>query len=271
MPELPEVETIRRDLKKMVVGKILEKIEVFEPRLLQNCTKEELQASLQNTPLKAMERRGKFLIFNFGQQSAVVHLRMSGWFSDEPGKHTRMIMHFNDKTLYFDDTRRFGTLHFLPTDERESHDPLKKLGLEPLGETFTKKDFQTVLNSSREIKKVLLDQTKVTGIGNIYACEALYQSRIHPMKPTDEISSVKVGKLHQAIQQILQRAIDNHGSTLGDSVGDYRTLDGAQGNFQDHFQVYGRHGDGCFHCGKTIERITQGGRSTFFCPSCQKK
>lgn len=271
MPELPEVETIRRDLEKMVVGKKLEKIEIFEPRLLQNCTKAELQASLQNTPLKAMERRGKFLIFNFGQQSAIVHLRMSGWFSDEPGTHTRMIMHFKNKPIYFDDTRRFGTLHLNPTDERESHAPLKKLGLEPLGESFTTASFQSVLNSSREIKKVLLDQTKVTGIGNIYACEALYQSRIHPMKPADDISAVKVERLHQAVQQILQKAIDNHGSTLGDAVGDYRTLEGAQGNFQDHFQVYGREGEGCFHCGKVIHRVVQAGRSTFFCPSCQKK
>lgn len=269
MPELPEVETIRRDLEKHVLDKQLLSIEVFEPRLLQNCSPVELKNTLCDRTLTALKRRGKFLIFEFGPYSAVIHLRMSGWFSRDAGAHTRMIMDFAGALLYFDDTRRFGTLHLLKTEMLESQPPLATLGLEPLAASFTARSLET-LSTSREVKQLLLDQTKIAGLGNIYVCEALHQAKIHPQQRANLISKKKLSTLREAIQTILQNAIDHQGSTLGDSVGDYRTLSGARGKFQDRFCVYGREGEGCFACGAPIGRIVQAGRSSFFCPVCQK-
>lgn len=271
MPELPEVETIRRDLEAAVAGQRLNAIEVCEPRLLQNCTLSELQRHLQGQRLRAMERRGKFLIFNFGQRLAVVHLRMSGWFSLEPGTHTRMVMRFERQAVYFDDVRRFGTLHLVPNQGRQDHPPLRGLGLEPLGAEFTFERFGALFEFPREVKRLLLDQGKLVGVGNIYACEALHQAKVHPQTPACRIGLRKLRALHQAVKDILQRAIDAHGSTLGDAVGDYRTLDGAQGGFQDCFAVYGRAGRPCLACGTSIRRSVVAQRSTFHCPRCQRR
>jgi formamidopyrimidine-DNA glycosylase len=270
MPELPEVETIRRDLDRIATGKVLQRIEVSEPRLLQNCLLADVQATLHDCPLVAMRRRGKFLIFNFGAHSAIVHLRMSGWFSEQPGNHTRMVLKFEGATLYFDDTRRFGTFHLVENKSLDQEPPLRGLGLEPLGDMLTWKAFKPVFDTNREVKRLLLDQNKIVGLGNIYVCEALHQAKIHPQQAANKINSAKLKKLRTAIQLILQTAIDNHGSTLGNAAGDYRTLEGAQGSFQDRFQVYGREGETCFRCPGNIERIVQAQRSTFFCPRCQK-
>ncbi len=270
MPELPEVETVRRDLEKAVLGRTLLSVEVSEPRLLQHCTQSQLEKMLCGNPLKAMDRRGKLLLFNFGLHCAVVHLRMSGWFSENPGSHTRMVWRFEGKTIYFDDTRRFGTLHLVETDQMQRCPPLEGLGLEPLGSAFTADALQSMFNSAREVKRLLLDQAKVVGVGNIYACEALYRARIHPQKPVNRISKQKTKRLHQAIVETLSEAIEQHGSTLGSAVGDYRTLSGAQGGFQDRFQVYGREGEHCLHCHTPIRRMIQAQRSTFYCPTCQR-
>lgn len=270
MPELPEVETIRRDLNGALRGARLERIEVLEPRLLQNCSKRSLFEALCSQTLKGVGRRGKFLLFDFGKHTAVVHLRMSGWFSLEVGSHTRMVMEFSSKRLYFDDTRRFGTLHLIETDELERCAPLKGLGLEPLEPEFTANALRALCKRAQPIKQMLLDQTKVVGIGNIYACEALHRARVHPLAPGERLGLPKVKALRDAVVSVLNEAIENHGSTLGDSVGDYRTLEGAQGNFQDRFAVYGREGKPCFKCNAPIERTIQSQRSTFFCPRCQR-
>ena len=270
MPELPEVETIRRDLNDALRGACLKRMEVFEPRLLQNCSKPELSKALCGQTLKIVGRRGKFLVFDFGRNSAVVHLRMSGWFSLEPGAHTRMVMTFDRGKLYFDDTRRFGTLHLLKTAELEGHAPLKGLGLEPLEPEFSANALQVLSKTARPIKQLLLDQTKIVGIGNIYVCEALHRARVHPLASGERLGLSKIKALRDSIVSILNEAIANHGSTLGDSVGDYRTLEGAQGSFQDRFAVYGRGGKPCFKCSTPIERTIQAQRSTYFCPRCQR-
>jgi len=267
MPELPEVETIRRDLERVVVGRRLLNVDVFEPRLLQNVSKTQLGQTLCGQTLSAMRRRGKLLIFDFDAHSAVVHLRMSGWFSQQPGTHTRMVLGFERVTIYFDDTRRFGTLHLVETGKLKHMPPLYRLGVEPL--SVSANDFAMLCDTSREIKRMLLDQTKLAGLGNIYVCEALFQARIHPQQSATLITKPQRCALLEAIQHVLKRAIENHGSTLGSAVGDYRTLGGAQGGFQDHFRVYGRVNAPCFVCQTPIQRVVQAGRSTFFCPNCQ--
>ena len=267
MPELPEVETIRRDLERAVGGRRLRKVEVFEPRLLQNASQAQLRQTLCGQTLNAMGRRGKFLIFDFGAHSAVVHLRMSGWFSQQPGTHTRMVLRFERATIYFDDTRRFGTLHLVESDLLERLPPLGALGLEPLDASAN--DFEGLCDTSREVKRVLLDQTKLAGLGNIYVCEALFQAGIHPKQRANSTSKTQRRALLEAVQHTLRCAIEHHGSTLGSAVGDYRTLGGAQGGFQDRFQVYGRAGAPCFACHTPVLRVVQAGRGTFFCPTCQ--
>jgi len=268
MPELPEVETIRRDLERAVGGRRLQEVEVFEPRLLQNASKAQLRQTLCGQTLNAMGRRGKFLIFDFGAHSAVVHLRMSGWFSQQPGAHTRMVLSFEGVTIYFDDTRRFGTLHLVESDLLERLPPLNALGLEPFDASAD--DFDALCDTPREIKRVLLDQTKLAGLGNIYVCEALHRAGIHPQQCANSTSKPQRRSLLEAVQHILRCAIEQHGSTLGSAVGDYRTLEGAQGGFQDRFQVYGRAGASCFACHTPVQRVVQAGRGTFFCPTCQR-
>jgi len=270
MPELPEVETVRRDLARAVLGKRLVSVEVREPRLLQRCELEQVTAALCGQVLRRVDRRGKFLVFDFGPFSALVHLRMTGWFALEPGTHTRMVLSFErGLALYFDDTRRFGTLHLVPSDELFVHPPLAGLGLEPLGDAFTLDAFSNLFHTERPVKLLLLDQTRVTGLGNIYVCEALFRAGVHPRSPANALDTKRLKSLHKAIREVLREAIQHHGSTLGSSVGDYRTLSGAQGGFQDRFQVYGREGEPCLFCGAEIERITQGQRSSFYCPVCQ--
>lgn len=270
MPELPEVETIRRDLNDALRGARLERVEVYEPRLLRNCSKRALAQALSGQTLKGVGRRGKFLLFHFGKHSVVVHLRMSGWFSLEPGAHTRMEMTFNRGRLHFDDTRRFGTLHLVKTDALERCAPLAGLGLEPLGPELTVEALHAFCTSARPIKQLLLDQTKIAGIGNIYACEALHRAKIHPLGPCRNLSRANAMAVRDSVVFILNAAIENHGSTLGDSVGDYRTLEGARGSFQDRFAVYGREGQPCLTCKTPIQRIVQAQRSTYFCPRCQR-
>lgn len=271
MPELPEVETIRRDLQSALCGQRLERVQVLERRLLQNCSKRGLSEATRGQTLQEVGRRGKFLLLNFGKHCAVVHLRMSGWFSLEPGTHTRMVMTFSSRMLYFDDTRRFGTLHLIQTKELERSAPLKGLGLEPLAAEFTTQALRALCATARPIKQLLLDQAKVAGIGNIYACEALHRAGVHPLTPARALSSAKLEALRDAIAGILNEAIESHGSTLGDSVGDYRTLEGAQGSFQDRFAVYGREDQPCLKCNSPIRRVVQAQRSTYLCPRCQRR
>jgi len=270
MPELPEVETVRQDLEKAVLGRTLLSLDVSEPRLLQQCTQSQLKEALCGKRLEALDRRGKFLLFNFGLHCALVHLRMSGWFSEKHGTHTRMVWGFSGKTIYFDDTRRFATLHLVKTDHLLQRPPLAGLGQEPLSSDFTAEALRSMFDSTREVKRLLLDQGKVAGLGNIYVCEILYRAGIDPREPVHRISKQKTKRLHRAIIETLNEAIARHGSTLGSAVGDYRTLSGAQGGFQDRFAVYGKQGEPCFRCQTPIKRISQAQRSTFFCPKCQR-
>jgi formamidopyrimidine-DNA glycosylase len=264
VPELPEVETIRRSLEREFLGRRLERIKILEPRLLQNCSEKELKRALVGQKLEKLGRRAKFLLLEFGQHSAVLHLRMTGWFHLASAINPRLILEFDKQTLYFEDTRRFATLHLAKTEKLGELKPLARLGIEPFHPNYTLKNFRQILKKPQEIKRLLLDQTQIAGIGNIYASEALFASRIHPLRPANRLNSRETKRLFTQIEKILTRAIEAQGTTIAS----YRSLDGT-GNFQNFLAVYERAGQPCPRCTRPIARLVQGGRSSYFCPGCQ--
>lgn len=267
MPELPEVETIRRDLQELITGQTLRQLSVHERvHLLQNTTEAEMESRLLGQTLRSVGRRGKYLLFDFGTDTLVLHLRMSGRLLTEPSHHARLTLTFDETTLHFDDARRFGMLFISTTKNVEELQPIRKLGLEPFSDDYTLEAFSALMSTDQEIKRLLLDQHKVAGIGNIYACEALFDARLHPERPARSLDEAEVHALCTAIPDVLQRAIDAGGTSLRS----YETPAGELGHFQDEFSVYGRAGRPCSLCGTPVERIVQGGRSTFFCPRCQR-
>jgi formamidopyrimidine-DNA glycosylase len=267
MPELPEVETIRRDLEHKIVGKTLCNLEVKERvHLLKNCSASELKKTMIGQRLMAMKRRGKYLLFCFEKSVLVLHLRMSGRLLLEPAKHTRLVLEFSkNKTIYFDDARRFGALYLSSQKELEDLPTLQKLGIEPFSKDYSLKNFRFKLNSKQEVKRWLLDQSKITGVGNIYACEALFEARINPERVANLLSTPESKRLFEAVLEILKRAIESKGT----SIDSYRMPSGELGNFQKNFSVYDRLKEPCHRCQTPISRISQAGRSTYFCPNCQ--
>lgn len=266
MPELPEVETIRRALERELHHARLKKLRVFDAKLLQNAGEQELQRALIGRRLEEVGRRGKFLILNFGDQALVLHLRMTGWLSLNPSARPRLVMQFDSReALYLEDTRRFATLYLSSKKDFNALPALAQLGLEPFQSDYTFKAFVGLMKSEQEVKRLLLDQRKISGLGNIYACEALFATGIHPLRRADRLTAREARRLFEVIPEILKRAIVEQGT----SVDTYRLLRGERGNFQNLLQVYGREGQPCPRCHDCIERIVQGGRSSFFCSSCQ--
>jgi len=267
MPELPEVETIRRGIEREFLGLALCEIQIYERlHLLQNCSAIALQRQLIGQVLRAVGRRGKYLIFDFGPHSLLLHLRMSGRLLLQPMEHTRLILTFStQKKLYFDDARRFGTLHLFRSKDLAQLQPIKELGLEPLSLSDSAKAFRQQLRTKQEIKRLLLDQRKIAGLGNIYANEALFRAGIHPQRAARSLTASERRRLFEAIPAVLQRAL----SVGGSSIDSYRTPQGELGRFQNEFSVYGRDGEPCPRCRMPIAHITQGGRSSYYCPHCQ--
>jgi len=266
MPELPEVETIRRALARELLNLRLQKLQVFDLKLLQNATERQLQSALVGHRLDEISRRGKFLILGFGERKLVLHLRMTGWLSLHRSERPRLLMQFGSgKALYLEDTRRFATLYLSTRKGLDQLPALAQLGLEPFQPEYMLKNFSKLLKSEQEIKRLLLDQHKIAGLGNIYACEALFAAKIHPLRRADRLTAREMRRLFEAIPAILGQAIAEQGT----SVDTYRLLRGESGNFQNLLKVYGRERQPCPHCGSPIKRIAQGGRSSFFCSSCQ--
>lgn len=274
MPELPEVETVRRTLNELVAGKRIERVSVHLPRIIQR-PDDILQFSLmlEGQTIRTVERRGKFLRLVLDELVLVSHLRMEGRYgvydAEEPlEKHTHVVFHFDDGTeLRYKDVRQFGTMHLFAPGEDLSLPPLNKLGREPLDAAFTEEDFRKrVASRTTKIKPLLLNQGIVTGIGNIYVDESLHRSRIHPERTADSLSRSELAALHEAIVRTLQEAVDAGGS----SIKSYVNGQGEMGMFQQQLLVYGRTGEPCSHCGKPIVKTVVGGRGTHFCPSCQK-
>ncbi|MGZ9583212.1 DNA-formamidopyrimidine glycosylase [Paenibacillus marinisediminis] len=275
MPELPEVETVKRTLNTLVAGKRIERVTVTLPRIIQRPVEiESFCAALEGHTIEQVERRGKFLKIMLDGLVLVSHLRMEGRYgvyaADEPvEKHTHVIFHFEDQTeLRYKDVRQFGTMHLFKTGDELVLPPLNKLGLEPLSADFTKEKLREALKSRRSfIKPVLLNQHIIVGLGNIYVDEALFRSGIHPLTPADQLTEEQVDKLYDAIRFTLHDAVEVGGS----SIKSYVNGQGEMGMFQHQLQVYGRQNQPCSACGSMIEKTVVGGRGTHTCPICQPR
>lgn len=275
LPELPEVETVRRTLEALVVNKKIKKVSVTWPKMIKHPLEiAQFQDALLEQVIEGVGRRGKFLIIYTTDLSLVSHLRMEGRYGlynpKEPvDKHTHVIFHFEDGTeLRYRDVRKFGTMHLFKKGEEFKSKPLAGLGPEPLSEEFTMEGLaERLAKTTRSIKTALLDQRVLVGLGNIYVDEALFKSRIHPERAANTLSMKEVKILHREITTTLAQAVEKGGST----VRSYVNSQGQIGMFQLELYVYGRRGENCKLCENPLERIVVGGRGTVFCPNCQEK
>ena len=285
MPELPEVETVRRGLEQVMLGRTIEHVSVRSPGLRWPFPKE-LAERLTGARVDRLDRAGKYLLLGLSTGNTLIsHLGMSGRFavhsepSPEPGgrhggfgsgRHDHVIMRMCDGTgIVYSDPRRFGMMDLARTTEVGSHRLLAVLGPEPLGNSFSESSLRERIGAkSTPIKSALLDQRVVAGLGNIYVCEALWRAGISPFLPSHSVAGGRCPELVGNIRKVLRDAIDAGGSTLRD----HRRVDGELGYFQHGFRVYGKEGDPCPRpgCDGTIARTVQAGRSTFHCEGCQK-
>ena len=275
MPELPEVETIVRQLRDHLVGQQIKKVNILRTSQWKQNEPNSVEKSVKNSVIKSINRRAKFICIDFEDDcQLVIHLRMTGkliWSDSQPkiDKYSRTIFYFNSgSSLLFNDTRALGTLVFLTCDKRNIWQ--EKLGLEPLGEDLSFEKLQELTTKSKlDLKSFLLDQTKVAGIGNIYASEILFRSGIHPQRKAFSLSKKEIEKLKETIPLVLQLAVEKMGTSLGDGASNFRRLSNIEGEFQNMIMVYDRAGEACFKCGAPIIRIKQKGRSSYFCGECQ--
>ncbi|MDH6426298.1 MULTISPECIES: DNA-formamidopyrimidine glycosylase [Paenibacillus] len=274
MPELPEVETVKRTLNELVNGKQIENVTVRLARIIQR--PDDIQAFahlLAGHSIVKVERRGKFLRIVLDGLVLVSHLRMEGRYglfsNDDPlDKHTHVIFHFTDGTeLRYTDVRQFGTMHLFQMGEDLQLPPLNKLGQEPLEPSFTPERFkQIVSGKSTKIKSLLLNQEYIVGIGNIYVDESLHRAGIHPEDSAKALTDNQLDKLHHAIVSTLAEAVNAGGS----SVKSYVNGQGESGTYQQQLLIYGRKDQPCSNCGTMIEKTVVGGRGTHYCPNCQR-
>ncbi|MDD2233869.1 MAG: DNA-formamidopyrimidine glycosylase [Desulfitobacteriaceae bacterium] len=272
MPELPEVETIRRTLLERVLGLNIIEVKVLWPPVAQNWQDRIFAEVVCGRKIESIERRGKYLLFTLDEGwSLVAHLRMTGrlnYYScvQVPERHTHLVFSLNQGELHFSDVRKFGRIQLIPTDLRFRLASLAKLGPEPLDADFTANTLGKRLASKKtNLKTALLDQRVLAGLGNIYVDEALFRSGLAPERKVCSLSADEIGKLYGAIREVLQASILAHGTSLRD----YRDANGRAGNFQDLLQVYGRGAQPCLKCGRLLEKIRLAGRTTVFCKSCQ--
>jgi formamidopyrimidine-DNA glycosylase len=274
MPELPEVETIRLALVPHVVGRRFERVAIHDARLVRPFEPGAVAAELEGERVIDLKRRGKYLIVLFESGRALlIHLRMTGSIRHAPtgsledDPYRRAVVRLDDGSdVAYRDVRRFGTWHLLEPHELDSY-LAKRLGREPLERGFTARRLAERLAERRApIKAALLDQRTVAGLGNIYADEALWRARLHPLRPAETLDREEVARLARGIKDALKAGIARQGASLRD----YATPDGARGRMQEEFRVYGRAGEPCRRCGTPIEKIRAAGRGTWYCPSCQQ-
>lgn len=278
MPELPEVETVRRGLESLVVGRRVDRVEVGRERSVRRTSPAAVIDGLTGTTILAANRRGKYLLLPLDSGDEVmIHLRMSGQvLVAEAGatrpKHTHVVLHLDDgHEMWFVDPRTFGeVVVFDPTNVAVEIPDLAKLGVDPIADGLALAHLRKLLRARhRQIKPLLLDQHVIAGIGNIYADEILHEARLRPDRSSDGLSTNSERQLHAAIHRILNAAIRAGGSTLSDAQ--YVDLYGDWGSYQEAHNVYGRTGERCLTCGVGwIKRTVTAQRSTHFCPRCQK-
>ncbi|RPJ02155.1 MAG: bifunctional DNA-formamidopyrimidine glycosylase/DNA-(apurinic or apyrimidinic site) lyase [Chloroflexi bacterium] len=272
MPELPEVETVVRGLREPLAGRTITGVTFDWPRGLNTPDALNFAARLVNQPVRSVRRRGKYIVIGLDPDTLIIHLKMTGRLyvvPDETADHADPWVHFtfqldNAHQLRFSDARKFGRV-YLVSDPAEV---LGALGPEPLDDAFSLDAFRArIAGRSGLIKPLLLNQQFVAGIGNIYADESLFASRIHPMRAASSLTEDEIAALYAAIRETLLKGIAREGA----SVNWYRKADGTKGSAQESLQVYGRAGEPCLRCGHPIERIVVGQRGTHFCPVCQTR
>jgi formamidopyrimidine-DNA glycosylase len=276
VPELPEVETVRRRLAPVLEERRFEHVEIADPRLTRPVDPVEVARELEGERVAVVDRRGKYLIVRFESGRALlIHLRMTGTVlfdnrrhqveGEDPHRRARITLDDGSDVIYRD-VRRFGTWLLLEPDEVDAYVDAR-VGREPLADAYKAKHLAEKLATRKApIKAAILDQTTVAGVGNIYADEALWRARVHPLTPAHALDPAHVKALHRGIRDALRAGIRRHGSTLRD----YRLPDGAEGGMQHEFKVYGRGGEPCERCGTPIDKIRVAGRGTWYCPSCQR-
>lgn len=271
MPELPEVETVVRGLRPQLAGRTLSGVQVLWGRTVEPLLPDDFTARLEGQKIESLSRRAKYIVLNLTHDVLLVHLRMTGrLYTADPGmvqdadRWLRVTAKLdNGKELRFSDSRKFGRMRLVADIDEITGE----LGPEPLSHAFTSEVFaERMVGRSGAIKPLLLNQEFVAGIGNIYADEALWLSRIGPLRTADTLTGAEITALHAAIREVLQRGIDHEGA----SINWYRKPDGSKGNSQDHFNAYGKNDQPCPRCGTTIEKIRVGQRGTHYCPHCQK-
>lgn len=277
MPELPEVELVTRNLDRLIRGRTIARAKLIRPLLAPDNTPSQFARWLRGSRIESVGRRGKHILLMLDNERVlIVHLRMSGRFlllSSESSfpKHTHATFHLDDgRVLAFTDQRHFGLMKIVTAEKLFEAKELRRLAPEPFSEEFSVEYLHSILlRSRRAIKETLLDQTRVTGLGNIYAVEALFRARIHPSKTSATLSRKRVPLLHLSIRDVLSEAIER--ITMMNI--DMQNIEGSyfSGSSDDRWNVYDREGERCFDCGTSIRRIKHAGRSTYFCPRCQRR
>lgn len=273
MPELPEVETIRRTLCQHILEQTIEDVLIRWPGAVRGWDIFPFEQVVKGRRILSVDRRGKYLLIHLDEDwSLLAHMRMTGRLNfhaepREPEKHTHVVFKLSNGELHFTDTRKFGRILLVPTQECSNHPSLCILGPEPLEDDFTPQVLgERLKRRSVALKIALLDQKVVAGLGNIYVDESLFQAGLSPERAANSLSHKELKALHASIRTVLQAGIDAKGT----SFRDYRDANGEKGSFQMALQVYGRGGEKCTHCGSSLERRRLGGRTTVFCTHCQK-
>ncbi|HEY1595840.1 MAG TPA: bifunctional DNA-formamidopyrimidine glycosylase/DNA-(apurinic or apyrimidinic site) lyase [Thermoleophilaceae bacterium] len=277
MPELPEVETIRRQLAPAVEGRVLEELEVLDARWCDPAPPAEVADAVRGRRIEALSRRGKYLIWELDDEVFVaMHLRMTGNLfvvpasedvDDRPHLRARLVLDSGERVLFVD-VRRFGTgMVLLGHDALEAYFSAR-LGVEPLSPDFTADALRALARGrTAPVKAFLLSQERVAGVGNIYADEALFRARIHPLRPVGTLKRPQIEALRDAVVESLNAGIDAKGATIDD----FRHPDGAHGSFQDRFLIHLREGEPCVRCGHTVTKMRAAGRGTYVCEHCQPR
>lgn len=273
MPELPEVETIKNMLRQLVSSKKIAQVDVYWPKIIKEPDDvEAFKLRLVGQTIHDVYRKGKFLLFELDQDMLISHLRMEGKYSltDKAvpmDKHTHVVFSFTDGTeLRYNDVRKFGTMHVFAKGQELLERPLVQLGPDPLESEFNFVDFYSKLQrTERAIKAVLLDQTIVAGLGNIYVDETLFKAGVHPLRPAKQLTEKEVKDIMIQAIETLQQAVKQGGTTIRS----YINLEGEIGAFQEALHVYGQENQPCKKCGTPIEKFKVGGRGTHICSACQ--
>ena len=273
MPELPEVETIRRQLAPHLSGRTIAGAEILDPRWTLPQPWAATQAELQGARVKRLERAGKYLVWALSNERyLLMHLRMTGTLLFDPPappSHTRVLLTLDDgHRLVYVDPRRFGTGHLFHGALARDEYLNARIGIEPLTPEFTTEHLRGQgRGRAAPVKAFVLDQKRIAGVGNIYADEALFRAGIHPLRPVGRLTATDWERLREGIEEALSAGIEAKGA----SIDDFRHIDGARGSFQDRFLVHRRAGQPCPRCGTTIRKIVVGGRGTYVCERCQPK